>query len=305
MPLRSLRNIHSFRLPRFPRKPKWTQRNFISEVLIPSLLQPRRGKKAPQPLLFPKLKEGQLAITWIGHASFLIQTPKRNVLIDPNWAKWLFIIKRLKHAGALQHQLPNIDLVLITHAHFDHLDRPSLKSIAAQQPIIVPNGVSNLVHRLGFKLAQEMNWWDQWEFEDLKITFTPAKHWGARMVLDRHRLYGGYIIEYQGRKIYHCGDSAYFEGFKEIGRRESPEIALLPIGAYEPPSFRDHHITPEQAVEAFQELNSKRLIPMHYGTYRLSYEPMHEPPQRLMQAAAAKGILPNLTFLTEGLPQVF
>ena len=150
-----------------------------------------------------------------------------------------------------------------------------------------------------------MNWWDEWEHEGLKITFTPAKHWGARVLHDRHRGYGGYVVEFEGRQVYHCGDSAYFAGFREIGRRLAPEIALLPIGAYDPPSGRDHHMGPEHAVQAFKELKSKLLIPMHFGTYRMSYEPMHEPEERLKLAGAHHDVLQDIRFLSEGMPQVF
>jgi L-ascorbate metabolism protein UlaG (beta-lactamase superfamily) len=282
---------------------RWNQRNFITEVLIPSFFTRKTGVQHRP--VFPTLRAGELALTWIGHASFLLQTPEHNILIDPNWANWLIVIRRLKRAGLAIHDLPDIDLVLITHAHFDHLNRRTLRAVAERQPIVVPSGVSNLVHDLGFEKVHEMNWWDEWQYRDLKITFTPAKHWGARVLHDRHRGYGGFCIEYQGRQVYHCGDSAYFDGFREIGRRLAPEIALMPIGAYEPPSFRDVHMGPEQAVRAFQELRAKTFVPMHYGTYRLSYEPMHEPAQRLMHAGSAAGILPNIRILTEGLPQVF
>jgi L-ascorbate metabolism protein UlaG (beta-lactamase superfamily) len=282
---------------------RWHERNFIMEVLLPSLFARKSGSE--QRPVFPKLQPGQIAITWIGHASFLIQTPQHNILVDPNWANWLVVIKRLKRAGLAITDLPDIDLVLITHAHFDHLNRRTLRAIAARQPIVVPSGVSNLVHDLGFEKVHEMNWWDEWTYRDLKITFTPAKHWGARVLHDRHRGYGGFVIAYEGRQIYHCGDSAYFSGFREIGRRLAPEIALLPIGAYEPPSFRDVHMGPEQAVQAFHELKAKTFVPMHFGTYRLSYEPMHEPAQRLMLAGNKAGCLQNIRFLVEGMPQVF
>ena len=285
------------------RKPRWNERNFITEVLIPSLFVKRGGKR--QRPVFPKLHKGQLAITFIGHASFLIQTPRHNILVDPNWANWLIVIRRLKHAGLAIHDLPNIDLVLITHAHFDHLNRRTLRKVAERQPIVVPAGVSNLVHDLGFERVHEMNWWDVWEHDGLKITFTPAKHWGARVLHDSHRGYGGYVIEYDGRSVYHCGDSAYFSGFREIGRKLAPEIALMPIGAYDPPSGRDVHMGPEEAVRAFQELKSRTLIPMHFGTYRMSYEPMHEPEERLKLAGAEHRCLHQIHFLAEGMPQVF
>src|SRR6202041_4059328 len=107
-----------------------------------------------------------------------------------------------------------------------------------------------------------------------KVTFTPSKHWGARTLRDSHRGYGGFVLEHQGRKIYHAGDSAYFEGFKEIGKRFAPEIALMPIGAYHPETFRAVHMGPDEAVKAFRDVNSKQIIPMHYGTFTLSFEDM-------------------------------
>jgi len=291
--------------PKRKRKPKQAGRwnEFIAEVLIPSLFVRKSGVR--QRPVFPILQAGQLGITWIGHASFLIQTPRHNILVDPNWANWLIVIKRLKHAGLSIEDLPNIDLVLITHAHFDHLNRRTLRAVAARQPIVVPSGVASLVYDLGFEKVHEMNWWDEWSYRDLKITFTPAKHWGARVLHDQHRGYGGFVIEFEGRQVYHCGDSAYFSGFREIGRRLAPEIALLPIGAYEPPSGRDVHMGPEQAVQAFHELKSKLFVPMHFGTYRMSYEPMHEPAQRLMLAGSSAGVLQQIRFLVEGMPQVF
>jgi L-ascorbate metabolism protein UlaG (beta-lactamase superfamily) len=285
-------------------KPRWRERNFITEVLLPSLLTRKAGPR-PLPPLFPKLKDGEICLTWIGHASFLIQTTKHNILIDPNWANWLLVIRRLKHAGIALHDLPNIDLVLITHAHFDHLHRPTLRRIAAEEPILVPQGVGDLVHDLGFNRVHEMQWWDTHKTRGMEITFTPAKHWGARKIIDRHRGYGGFALTWQGRTVYHAGDTAWFDQFKEIGARLKPDIALLPIGAYENPSSRDHHISPEQAVDAFLELGAKTLIPMHFGTYRMSYERHHEPPQRLMNAAASAGVLPQVRFLTEGMPTVF
>lgn len=272
-------------------------------MLIPSLFSRKEGEEIHP--IFPKLKKGQICITWIGHASFLIQTPRHNILIDPNWANWLIVIRRLRRAGLAIEDLPNIDLVLITHAHFDHLNRRSLRQVAARQPIIVPHGVGNLVHDLGFEQVHEMNWWDEWHYRGLKITFTPAKHWGARVLTDRHRGYGGYCLEFEGRTVYHVGDSAYFKGFAEIGQRLAPEIALMPIGAYEPPSFRDVHIGPEQAVTAFEELRSQVMVPMHFGTYRLSYEQPHEPAQRLLMTASRRKILSKIRFLIEGMPQTF
>jgi L-ascorbate metabolism protein UlaG (beta-lactamase superfamily) len=281
----------------------WHRRNFLAEVVIPSLFTRRHGQKIKP--VFPDLQPGQVCITWIGHASFLIQTPEQSVLIDPNWAKWLKVIKRIKHPGLELHDLPAIDLVLVTHAHFDHLDRRTLRAVARDQPIAVPEHVGNLVHDLGFKHVHEMKHWDSFAQGPLKVTLTPARHWGARVLHDSHRGFGGFLIEYAGRTIFHCGDTAYFDGFREIGERSSVEIALLPIGAYEAPTKRDVHMNPEQALQAFLELRARTMIPMHFGTFRLSYEPLHEPPQRLLEKALELQLVDKIRLLNEGEPTVF
>jgi L-ascorbate metabolism protein UlaG (beta-lactamase superfamily) len=281
----------------------WHKRNFLSEVVIPSLFTKRHGHRIKP--VFPELPVGKICVTWIGHASFLIQTPEHSVLIDPNWAKWLKVIKRIKHPGIELHDLPAIDLVLVTHAHFDHLDRRTLRAVASDQPIAVPEHVGSLVHGLGFNRVHELRHWQSFEHGTLKVTLTPARHWGARILHDSHRGFGGFLIEYAGRTIFHCGDTAFFEGFKEIGKRANIELALLPIGAYEAPTKRDVHMNPEQALQAFRELRAKTMIPMHFGTFRLSYEPLHEPPRRLLEKALELQILDKIRLLNEGEPTVF
>ncbi len=281
----------------------WHKRNFLTQVLIPSLFTKRLGTHLDA--LFPDLTDGQVGITWIGHASFLLQTQGVNILVDPNWAKWLKVIKRIKHPGIHLHDLPEIDLVLVTHAHFDHLDRKTLRRVAEDQPIVVPFEVGNLVHDLGFRSVHELHYWESFQHGPVKITLTPCHHWGARMLHDSHRGFGGFIIEAGGRTIFVCGDTAYFEGFKEIGERFPIDVALLPIGAYDPPSGREVHMNPEEAVQAFLDLKARQMVPMHYGTFRLSYEPMDEPPQRLREHAEKHGLAERISFMTEGQTAVF
>ncbi len=281
----------------------WHKRNFLTKVLIPSLFTRRSGKKAAP--LFPKLKPGEIGLTWIGHASFLIQTPKANLLVDPNWAKWLKVVKRIRHPGLEIRDLPAIDLVLVTHAHFDHLDRRTLRRVAEGQPIIVPFEVGSLVRGLGFQSIHELDYWKSFKRRGARITLTPCHHWGARFLHDSHRGFGGYVVELGGRTIYHCGDTAFFDGFKEIGKRFKIDIALLPIGAYDPPSGREVHMNPEEALQAFLDLGAQRMVPMHYGSFRLSYEPPEEPLQRLLAAARKLGIEDRVAVMTEGTPLVF
>ena len=295
------KNKRSTRIRLRPRA-DWHKRNFLTTVLIPSLFIKRSGDHMPP--RFPKVRKGEICITWIGHASFLIQTHDINILIDPIWSKWLKVIKRLKQPGFEIHHLPAIDLVLVTHAHFDHLDRRTLLKVAADQPIVVPIGVGNLVHNLGFNIVHELDYWQTVKLGPLEVSLTPCAHWGARFLADLHRGFGGFVIKMDGRTIFHCGDSAYFPGFKEIGERYQIEVALLPIGGYDAPTGREVHMNPEQAVDAFLELGAQKLVPMHYGSFRLGYEPLDEPPARLLASARVQGIEDKVLFMTEGTPVV-
>ena len=294
-------NKRSTRIKLRPRS-DWHKRNFLTTVLIPSLFTKRSGDHVKP--RFPKIKKGEICVTWIGHASFLIQTPEANLLIDPIWSKWLKVIKRLKQPGFEIHHLPSIDSVLVTHAHFDHLDRRTLAKVAADQPIVVPIGVGNLVHDLGFNIVHELDYWQTVRLGLIDVSLTPCAHWGARFLADSHRDFGGFIINVDGRNIFHCGDSAYFDGFKEIGERYQIDVALLPIGGYDAPTGREVHMNPEQAVQAFVELGAKTLVPMHYGSFRLGYEPLDEPPARLLAAARAQGLEDKVVVMVEGMPIV-
>jgi len=281
----------------------WLRRNFITKVYLPSLFTRRKGT-AHRPK-FPELGPEEVCLTWIGHASFLIGWRGLNILVDPIWSLWLKVIKRIRRPGFPLHHLPAIDLVLVTHAHFDHLDRRTLRKIAAFQPIIVPNGVGNLVHDLGFNRVHELSPWETLHIGEVGITLTPCHHWGARVLHDSHRGFGGFHLKLGTRTIFHCGDSAYFSGFSEIGERLPTEIALLPIGAYDPPMAREVHMNPEEAIRAFTELNAQIMVPMHYGSFRLSFEPLEEPLKRLRAGIKGRRIEEKVVVMEEGVPSVF
>jgi L-ascorbate metabolism protein UlaG (beta-lactamase superfamily) len=276
---------------------------FFREMVLKALLTRRTGEQRKP--VFPKLSYGQVAVTWIGHASFLLQFTDLNVLIDPNFANWLFLLKRLKRSGLQLKHLPPIDLVLLTHAHFDHFHKPTLRRLPHPKIGIMPWGVGDLARNLGVGRVVELEWWESFAQRDWKVTLTPSKHWGARTLRDVHRGYGGFVLEHQGRRIYHAGDSAYFNGFKEIGALYRPEIALLPIGAYHPASFRHVHMGPDEAIRVFRELRSKWLVPMHYGSFRLSFEDLDEPPRWLRELAEKEKLSHKLKVLEEGVPQIF
>lgn len=281
----------------------FSPRTFFREMIWKAWLTPRHGRSARP--VFPRLKHGQVALTWIGHASFLIQFNDLNLLIDPNFANWLFLLKRIKRTGLRIEHLPPIDLVLLTHAHFDHFNKRTLRRLSHPKIGVMPWGMGDLARNLGFERIVELDWWESFGRGDWKVTLTPSKHWGARVLRDHHRGYGGFVLEHQGRRIYHAGDSAYFDGFKAIGERFRPEIALLPIGAYHPESFRNVHMGPDEAVKTFRDLRAKWLVPMHFGTFKLSFEDMEEPPRWLRDIARREGLTRHLRFLEEGKPAVF
>src|SRR6202161_2192051 len=167
----------------------------------------------------PRLvSNGEMGITFIGHSSFFVQIGGQSVMIDPNFARWLFVLKRLRRPGLRPRDLPAIDAVLVSHAHFDHLNRPSLRAIArltrwksGKRPtIIVPRNVRDLVSDLGYGRIVELDWWQDFQLGNLEITHVPARHWGARIVRDMHRGYGGYVLRTGKQSLYHAGDTAYF-----------------------------------------------------------------------------------------------
>jgi len=274
-----------------------------------SVMTPRTGETRK-----PKLvTNGDLGLTFIGHSSFFIQMGSQNVLIDPNFARWLFLLKRLRKPGVQIRDLPAIDLVLVTHAHFDHLHRPSLRAIVQNNlrtrgvapAIIIPTHVSDLISDLGFAEIIELDWWKSSRHHNVSVTHVPSRHWGARILKDSHRGYGGFVVKSGKHSVYHAGDTAYFSGFSEIGRRLSPELALLPIGAYNPPQFRNVHANPADAMQAFLDLKARWMVPMHYGSFRLSHEPVDEPLQLLDREARAAGIKDKVVVLEEGVTRFF
>lgn len=278
----------------------WPLRNakFLSYRIVPGMFGKLEGRVNKVNRMPPE--SGNVRVTWIGHASFFIQFAGHSVLVDPNWAKWHGPVKRQRHPGLPLHDFPEVDLVLVTHAHFDHLHKPSLKILQADKGIVVPTGSSSLVRKLGFPAVHEMRVWDEIDILGMRIIHTPSHHWGARYVHDTHRDYGGYLMCANGKSVFHCGDSTYFDGFTEIGKRYEIDIALMPIGAYESPSGRDVHMNPEQAVRAFQDLGAKILIPMHYGTFPLGNEALSEPVERLLLEADRLEISEKIFIPEEG-----
>ena len=281
-----------------------TKLDQLLQLVRESHAQPMTGQPKPLELV----GENELGVTFIGHSSFMLQVNGKNLLVDPVLTKRLVLLRRQRRPGLRLKDMPPIDVVLVTHAHMDHLSLASLRRVVratrrltGRAPeVVVPWGVEDLVEGLGFARVHEMKWWEELELQGLRVTMTPCQHWGARMFRDTHRGYGGYVIEGGGQSVYHSGDTAYFGGFAEIGRRLQPQVALLPIGAYFPDSYRAVHTSPEEALRGFVETGAEHMVPMHYGTFRLGREPMEEPPVRLMAEAQRLGVEQSVKVLEEG-----
>jgi L-ascorbate metabolism protein UlaG (beta-lactamase superfamily) len=292
---------------------RWSRRPFainkleqLVRLVRESHEQPLTGQALQPEIVAPD----ELGVTFIGHSSFLLQVGGSNVLVDPVFATRLVVLRRQRRAGVLVRDLPAIDVVLVTHAHMDHLNLPSLRAVVratrrlrGRAPVIVvPNGVGDLVRGLGFARVETMSWWDERVVGGLRVTMTPCRHWGARMFRDTHREFGGYAIRPVdgGLTVYHSGDTAYFPGFREIGVRLRPDVALMPIGAYFPDSYRSVHTSPEEAVRGFLETGARWMVPMHYGTFRLGREPMDEPLERLRAETLRLGLAERVRVVPEG-----
>ena len=232
-------------------------------------------------------------ITWLGHASFLVQLDGVTLLVDP------VLGDRMGPAGVVGRnvppplrpdELPHVDLCLVSHDHWDHLDVPTLRAVGA--PVLA--GLETDRTFSGEKLVHRgMAWWQSVRYRGVTVTFVPAQHFSGRGLGNRDRtLWGGWVIQGSSATVYHAGDTAYFSGFKEIGRRfPAIDAALLPIGAYDPRWFmRPVHVDPEEALQAFEDLGARTFVAMHWGTFKQADEPLDEPPVRLEAERARRGI---------------
>lgn len=213
------------------------------------------------------------SITWIGHSTFLLQIGGVNILTDPVWATFIGLIKRLNTPGIPLDHLPSIDVVLISHGHYDHLHFTTLRKLKGDPLFLVPEGLQDTFINKGFSKVKELSWWQHFEKTPIHFTFVPALHASGRNLFDQDTSHwGGWICRSlkTGETLYFAGDTGYFPGFMEMGKNFDIDVALLPIGAHEAGMHsKSIHLSPEDAVLAFQDLKAKTCIPMHYGTFHM------------------------------------
>lgn len=256
---------------------------------------------------YPPPDPASPSVTWIGHSSFLLCLEGMNVLTDPVFSERCSPLsfagpKRVRAPGLAIAALPKIDLILLSHNHYDHMDIASLRLIRKRFPaarIVTSLGNAAFLKRQRLPGATELDWWESVTIHGAHITATPARHFAARTLWDRNKtLWAGFMLNYHGRKIYFCGDSGYTKFFTEIHHRlGAPDFALLPIGAYEPREvMATVHMNPAEAVQALRDLHAKRAVGMHFGTFQLTGEAIDAPPRDLAIALAQAGIPPERFF---------
>jgi L-ascorbate metabolism protein UlaG (beta-lactamase superfamily) len=267
------------------------------------LLTPRipwPSEVSVEPRRPPNPGPDEVVVTFVGHSSFLIQAAAANVLIDPVFSRRVSPFsfagpRRARAPGVRFDDLPPISLVLLSHNHYDHCDLATLQLLERRfhPPAVTPLGNVRLLRSAGFRQVEELDWWETASAAPFPVTVTPAQHFSARGPFDRNRaLWGGFLIETGGRRILHAGDSGYGPHFREIGARLGPiDLALLPIGAYEPRWFmKDIHMNPAEAVQAHLDLAARQSIAMHFGTFQLTPEGIDEPVRNLSKALRERSV---------------
>jgi N-acyl-phosphatidylethanolamine-hydrolysing phospholipase D len=272
-------------------------------IVLPFLWRRLRASLRPRPGAVERVAYDPAALahdpglTWIGHATFLTRVDGVRFLPDPVFSDRVSPLPvagppRLVAPGVPLSELPDVDFAVVSHDHYDHTDLSAVRALAARGVrFVVPLGVGELVRSVGGQ-AVELDWWQSVEVCGLRVHCVPAQHFSGRGLLDRNRrLWAGFVVEGATRRVYHAGDTGYFDGFAEIASRRGPiDLALLPIGAYLPREMMQRvHLNPEEAVQAALDLRAHVTVGMHFGTFDLADEPLAEPPRRFLAEAAARG----------------
>ena len=252
----------------------------------------------------------QPTATWIGHSTFLIQLDGVNILTDPNWGLRASPLsfagpRRLVAPGLRFEDLPPIHAVVISHDHYDHLDAETVGRIARAHDAVffVPLGLRSLLADMGARRIVELDWWESAGAGGVMFVCTPAQHSSGRTLLDQHqRLWSSWVVVGETKRLFFAGDTGYFAGFKDIGERLGPfDLAAVPIGGYSAYARRHpNHVNPEEAVQAFEDVQGQLLVPMHWGTFDMNSEPFAEPPDRLLREARRRGLEARMKILAPG-----
>ncbi|HEV8584995.1 MAG TPA: MBL fold metallo-hydrolase [Methylomirabilota bacterium] len=249
-------------------------------------------------------------VTWIGHATLLVQLAGVNVLTDPHWGERASPVsfagpRRMVAPGLRFEDLPPIHAVVISHDHYDHLDVDTVLHLARtfHPRFFVPLGLKAWFGDLGIRDVVELDWWESVEFRGLTLTCTPAQHSSGRGLRDQNlRLWSSWVVAAGDKRFYFAGDTGYTKSLAEIGARLGPfDFAAIPIGGYSAYDTKHpNHVNPEEALQLFEDVGARHLVPIHFGTFDMNREPFAEPPGRLMKAAVARGLEERMALLSPG-----
>ncbi len=257
-----------------------------------------RWFRAPRPASHrpvPPVTAGQVALTFGGHATVLARYDRLAIAFDPMLGRWVGGVRRAVEPGLAPGDFSDCGLILISHRHLDHLHLPTLERLPRTATVVVPTGAASALSALGFARVVELQPGADLELRGVQVIAAAAAH-------GPHDLARGlsYIVRGDGPSLYLCGDSGYFSGFSDVGERYAPDISLLPIGGFLPQSFRDRHMSPLDALFAFEDLRSRLLVPIHHGAFALSYEKLDEPVRWLTELATARGLRDRVHVMTPG-----
>ncbi|MBW2107951.1 MAG: MBL fold metallo-hydrolase [Deltaproteobacteria bacterium] len=297
------RNLYEHSSPDFLDFLKWRWRRLSKNI---SPIEACGFPVAKNDPAFLKANRKKTTLTWIGHATVLVQIHGKNILTDPHFSKRASPVqwagpKRVVEPGLSMELLPPIDMVLISHDHYDSLDKPSILALhhrtgGKRTAFFVPLGLKAWFRDLGIQQVYELDWWEKQPCGDLEMIAVPARHWSKRRPFERNKtLWAGWIVRRPGFSFFFCGDTGYSRIFKEIGDRFGPmALSAIPIGAYAPrPFMHGHHVSPEEAVQIHLDVQSRKSVAIHWGTFALADEPLDEPPERLKKALAQRGMSKN------------
>jgi L-ascorbate metabolism protein UlaG (beta-lactamase superfamily) len=273
-----------------------TYRSLVGHWITRWFRPPRPAALEPM----PALRDGELSLTFGGHATVLARYPGLAIAFDPMLGRWVGGVRRAVEPGLAPGDFSEVGLILISHRHADHLHVPTLKRLPRAATVVVPAGAAAEVSAIGFARVVELQPGADLELRGVQVIAAAASHGESDLARGL-----SYVVRGPGPSVYLCGDSGYFSGFAHVGERFAPDVAVLPIGGFMPSSFRARHMSPLDALYAFEDLRARILVPIHHGAFALSYEELDEPARWLIELAKQRGVRDHVLMMKAGQSERF